>query len=140
MKRWKTLAALALACVPAFIDAKSPAVQASAQKIVAYYFHGARRCPTCRKIEASSADVIKGRFAKELKNGSIEWRVVNIEESANRHFVKDFELYASSLVLVADENRKKRWKNLEQVWQLVGKSEAFSRYIEDEIKQFTAGS
>ncbi|MFA5975155.1 MAG: nitrophenyl compound nitroreductase subunit ArsF family protein [Elusimicrobiota bacterium] len=109
-------------------------------KVVAYYFHSARRCPTCRKIEAYSAEALKKEFAKELASGSLEWRVVNIDEPANRHFIKDFGLYASSLVLVSQAKDKPHWKNLDQVWSLVKTPEAFARYVEDEVRQFQKGS
>ena len=34
--------------------------------IVAYYFHGNKRCSTCRKLEAYSRKAIEGGFADEL--------------------------------------------------------------------------
>ncbi len=144
MSRGILIVVMLLGCSPSFAAEKATdaALQPlSSANTVAYYFHSTRRCPTCRKIEAYSADAIKKGFPQELKNGSMEWRVVNIDQPANRHFIKEFDLYASSLVLVSEEKGKPaRWKNLDQVWRLVGKPEAFSRYIEDEIRQFTKGS
>ena len=36
-------------------------------KVVAYYFHGTRRCANCRKIEAYSHEAIEVGFVKELE-------------------------------------------------------------------------
>ena len=107
----------------------------AATRIVVYYFHGNVRCATCRKIEAYSEEAVKTTFAAELKSGAIEWRVLNIEEPANAHFIQEYQLYTRSLVL-ADAANPKRFKNLEKVWALVGQKDFFFRYVQDEIRAY----
>ena len=101
------------------------------RKVVAYYFHGNFRCMTCRTIEAYAKEAIETGFPEALKDGRLEFRVVNIEEPANEHFVEDYQLAASSLVLVDTQNgEQKDWRNLERVWELVGNELKFKAYVE----------
>jgi hypothetical protein len=53
--------------------------------VIAYYFHGTFRCSTCRTIEQYSHEAIQMYFAKELGNGRLEFRPVNIDEPENKH-------------------------------------------------------
>jgi hypothetical protein len=107
--------------------------------VVAYYFHGNKRCSTCRKLEAYSAEAINGGFAAELESGGLEWRVVNTDDKENAHFITDFELVTKSVVLAEYRDGKVvRFKNLKLVWQLVGDEDGFVRYIRDETRDFLA--
>jgi len=107
--------------------------------VVAYYFHGNKRCSTCRKLEAYSQEAIAGGFAAELEAGELEWRVVNVDEKANEHFVTDFELVTKSVVLVEyRDGEVVRFRNLKLVWQLVGDEDGFVRYVRDETRDFLA--
>jgi len=115
------------------------AAAAPGNGIVAYYFHGNKRCSTCRKLEAYSEEAITGGFASELEAGELEWRVVNTDEKANAHFVTDFELVTKSVVLVEyRDGGVVRFKNLKLVWQLVGDQDGFLRYVRDETRDFLA--
>ena len=107
--------------------------------LFSYYFHGNKRCSTCRKLEAYSEEAIVGGFASELESGELEWRVVNTDEAANAHFITDFELVTKSVVLVEyRDGEVVRFKNLKLVWQLVGDEDGFVRYVRDETRDFLA--
>jgi hypothetical protein len=117
-------------------DSQNPRVT-SAQKVLAYYFHGTQRCPTCRKLEAYSAEAIEKGFGEALKRGNLEWRGVNVDEPLNKHFVKDYQLYTKSLVIVKMQGGKQvEWKNLEKIWELVGEKDDFVRYVQDEVSAY----
>ena len=112
----------------------------SGRTVVAYYFHGNFRCQTCRKIEALSREAVESGFPEDLKTGRLEWRVINVEETGNEHFVQDYQLFSKSLVLVEKKGSKQtRWKNLQEVWTLVGNKEAFTKYVQDEIRVYLGG-
>ncbi len=106
-------------------------------RVTAYYFHTTNRCASCRAIEAYSKEAIETAFADELKDGRLVWKLVNVEQKGNEHFVKDYQLYTKALVLV-DETRGRapRWRNLEKVWQLLRDKEAFLRYVRTETRAF----
>jgi len=115
--------------------------QSVSHKVIAYYFHGTARCPSCRKIEAYSQEAVQNGFPDALKNGLLEWHVVNVEEPGNTHFVKDYQLYTKSLVIVDTRDSKQvRWKNLEKVWELLGDKDGFIKYVQDEVREYLGGT
>jgi len=115
--------------------------EAPRRTVVAYYFHGNFRCQTCRKIETLSREAVESGFPEDLKAGRLAWRVVNVEEAGNEHFIQDYQLFSKSLVLVAKEGEKQtRWKNLQEVWTLVGDKDAFIQYVQDEIRAYLRGA
>src|SRR3990172_4504257 len=61
--------------------------------ILVYYFHATTRCATCRTIEAYAHETVASKFAADLEARRLEWRTVNVEEPANQHFIRDFQLY-----------------------------------------------
>lgn len=106
-------------------------------KYIVYYFHGTRRCATCKKIEAYSEEAVSGGFEQRLKDGSLEWRVVNTDEEANRHYMKDYELFTKSLVISeVKDGKERRWKNLSKIWELVNDKDEFTGYVQSEITAF----
>jgi len=119
--------------------ATSPLTEVKAQnsKVIAYYFHGTFRCSTCRTIEQYSLDAIQTYFAKELGNGRLEFRPVNIEEPENEHFIQDYQLVTRSLVLsLMSDGKETKWKNLADVWKLVRDKDKFFQYVKDEVEHF----
>ena len=133
----------ALATFGPTVGADEPATSAGTQEksqaseIVAYYFHGNLRCKTCQMIEAYSEEAITQGFADELASGQLAWRVVNIDEAQNKHFVKDFELVTKSLVLVSfRDGEVVRFENLKLVWQLVRDKDGFLKYVRDGTREF----
>ena len=119
--------------------APSPLIEVKAQdsKLIAYYFHGTFRCTTCRTIEQYSHDAIQTYFAKELGNGRLEFRPVNVEEPENKHFIQDYQLVTRSLVLsLVSDGKETKWKNLPDVWKLVRDKDKFFQYVKDEVENF----
>jgi hypothetical protein len=103
-------------------------------KVVVYYFHGTARCLTCRKFESFSIEALQQAFAEAINDGRLEWRVVNVEQPDNEHFIKDYQLYSKSIVVVKIRNgRQTAWKNLRRIWELVRDKKVFMRYVQDEV-------
>ena len=120
---------------------KGAVSDAVADGVVAMYFHGNARCATCKKIEAYADEAIAQGFVDELESGRLTWRVVNIDESANKHFIEDFQLVTRSVVLVEYRDGKVlRWENLDKVWQLVRSKDKFVSYVEGETSEFLGTS
>jgi len=107
------------------------------RQVVVYYFHGERRCKTCRTIEAFAEEVIQGRFAKQLDSGALAWRTVNFDEPENEHFIEEFGLVSSSLVLVEMQGGKPaRFEVLKEAWSLVRDKPAFDQYVLDAVRGY----
>lgn len=124
---------------PGGVDTRSelPKSNETRHKVIAYYFYTTKRCPTCRKIEEYTTESIETAFAAQLKSGKLEFHVVNVDEPENRHYIDDYQLTTKSVVLADYQYGKQtRWKNLDRVWQYVGKRQTFIDYIEDETKDY----
>jgi hypothetical protein len=135
----KCLVILGLAAAVVIPIMSALAQQTTAPKVIAYYFHTNTRCSTCRKIEQYSHEAIEQGFPEELKNGTLEMRVVNYEQAGNRHFMQDYKLVSKSLVLVNMVNGKQtEWMNLKLVWQLTGRKDAFLNYVRREVRNYLA--
>lgn len=106
-------------------------------KLIAYYFHGSYRCPTCRKLEQYSKEAIEDNFKDALSQGKIEFKVINVEDRGNEHFVDDYQLYTKALVISLNKDGKEiKYKNLEKIWDYVGNKDKFFEYINEEINNF----
>jgi hypothetical protein len=112
------------------------AVKSQNSKLIAYYFHGTFRCTTCRTIEEYSHDAIQTYFVKELGNGRLEFRTVNVEEPENKHFIQDYQLVTKSLVLsFVSDGKETKSKNLADVWKLMRDKDKFFQYVKDEVEK-----
>lgn len=117
------------------------AEQTLTPKVIAYYFHGSFRCPACHKLEQYSKEAIEANFKDALASGKLEFKVVNIEDKGNEHFVNDYQLYTKSLVISLTENGKEvRSKNLVKIWDYAGNKQKFFDYVASEINSFLKGS
>ncbi len=102
-------------------------------RVIAYYFHGHRRCATCLAIESTAREALNEAFPEAFQSGKLEWRTVNVDEPANAHFSQDYELTSSSVVLVQTRDGQQRtWRRLDRVWDLVRDELKFKAYVEGE--------
>jgi hypothetical protein len=117
--------------------AAAVATTPTGSRVVAYYFHGAQRCVTCRTIERYSQETIEKRFADPIQKQRLEFRPVNVDESKNRHFVQDYKLETRSLVIALfKDGQQQKWKTLDDVWLLVDDHPRFEEYVAKEVGGF----
>lgn len=110
---------------------------AAPDSIVVYYFHGNRRCRTCMGIQSAITTTIDERFAAETASGALRFQEVNIDQPENSHFVKEFDLGSSSMVVVAKKGEKTiKWENCAQVWPLSHQQAALIDYAEKQIRSY----
>jgi hypothetical protein len=114
---------------PATIDDSTPTV---------FYFHGDRRCATCRSIERTADAVVHEKFAKRLQAGVLAWMVVNYDEKKNRHYVKELSLAGSGVVVarVSSGGEITEPKILQDVWRLTRDEERMREYLASEIASY----
>jgi hypothetical protein len=99
-------------------------------------FHGATRCNACREIGTETHDFLEKNFASDLKSGRMTWHVINFEEPAYHHYVKDYGLVASTVVVVRREHgHDAAWRRLDAVWDHVFEVPAMDDYLRREIAQ-----
>ena len=106
-------------------------------KVYAYYFHGTFRCPTCHKLEQYAKEAIETNFKDALTSGKLAFKVVNIENKGNEHYVKDYQLFTKSLVLsLTKDGKEVRSRNLGKIWEYVGNKDRYENYVRDEVAAF----
>lgn len=115
----------------------APQAQSTETKVIAYYFHVTVRCVTCRTIESYSREVVEQKFGADIAKGLLEFKLVNLQLPENKHFVKDYQLFTKSLVLVRfDKGRQAEYKVLNNTWELVGDKSAMQAYVEREVRDY----
>ena len=113
---------------------------AAEHQVIAYYFHGDKRCPTCLKIEDLSRRTLESGFYEELQDGRLQWQVVNFEEAGNEHYAEQFQLHTQTLILVDERRgRMSRWRNLDRVWELIHDEPAFEKYVQRMTRLYVEG-
>jgi len=109
-------------------------------KVIVYYFHGAFRCSTCMNMEKYSREAIDSNFKDALVSGNLEFKVVNVEERGNEHFVNDYKLYTKTLILsMIKDGKEVKLKNLDKIWEYAGNKQRFIDYVTAETGEFLKG-
>jgi hypothetical protein len=119
--------------------ASAPEANAAPDNVVVYYFHGARRCRTCVGIQETIQKTVRERFAQETGSGAMTFKEINIDEPANQHFTKEFNLSFSTMVVTANKGQKTvKWENFNKVWDHARDPEALTAYTEKSIRSYLA--
>lgn len=103
--------------------------------IVAYYFHRTQSCGPCEHIHDWSREVVGQHYA-----GQMSWREVNLDQPANQHFVKDFNITANTVVLAEyRDGQVVRYVNLDRLWDFIDKPDEFREDLRQRIDAFLGG-
>jgi hypothetical protein len=101
------------------------------------YYHTSYRCATCKKLESYSRQAIEEGFPVELEEKRIVFRTLNLDKPENSHYVEDYKLVTKSLIVSLNRKGKEvKWKNLADIWKLVGDQEKFGEYVRRETMSF----
>ncbi|HNX90963.1 MAG TPA: nitrophenyl compound nitroreductase subunit ArsF family protein [Candidatus Omnitrophota bacterium] len=129
------LAVSVFVSVPVVSAADAPA--SGTAKVIAYYFHGSFRCPTCKKLESYAKAAINDNFKNEIASGKLEFKEINVEEKENDHFIGEYQLYTKTLILSLEKDGKEtKWKNLDRIWDLVGNKKEYMEYVKNGVDDF----
>lgn len=133
--------ALLILCFLGLTSGSFAADMPSGDKVIAYYFHGNSRCPTCYRLEQYSKEVIEANFKNELVSGKLTFKAINTDEKGNEHFVNDYQLYTKSLVIsLVKDGKAVKSKNLTKIWDYVNNKKKFFDYVTSEINNFLRGN
>ena len=129
IKKSKTIAEVA--ATPQ-VEQKLPAV--TGNQVVLTYFRNGIRCSSCKKIEALTTETAQKEFADELASGELVFRVIDVDEPANNHYIKDYQLTTKSVVISLHvDGKETSWTDMERIWDLLGEPESFRAYIAEPI-------
>lgn len=99
------------------------------ERIEVLYFHGKKRCITCNNIERLTKEVLNKDFAKELKEGKIKMKVIDISLDENEKIADKYEVTWSSLLV-------NKWKgNKETVNDMTDFGFEYAKTQEGEFKK-----
>lgn len=108
-----------------------------ARQVIVYYFHGNARCFTCLQLEKFTGEAVRYQFSRELQEGRIIFRSVNIDIPDNSGYISRYGLYARAVVIVDQfEGREIRWKRLDSAPALLGNKSQFNAYIKNSVRSF----
>ncbi|MFA7294340.1 MAG: nitrophenyl compound nitroreductase subunit ArsF family protein, partial [Candidatus Omnitrophota bacterium] len=106
-------------------------VQAAVKdKVIAYYFRGTFRSPSCRHLEKNCREVIEANFKDALASGKLEFQVVILGDKGEGYYANYYKIYARTFILSLVKNGKEtEWKNLDRVGEFFDNREGFSDYL-----------
>ena len=118
-------------------DAVAAVGNEKADKVLVYYFHGARRCKTCLGIQSTIEQTISGRFPADTASGRLAYREVNIDEEANKHFIEEYKVSFSTMTVAAMQGDKAlQWESCEKIWDYAENPPQLTEYAAERIKAY----
>ena len=113
---------------------KDNSVNQSISKIEVIDFHSTHRCMTCNAIETNTKYALNTYFAKELKEGKISFKAINVDEKMNEKIAEKFEASGTCLFLNVIKNGKETQINLTDFAFMKGNDQdAFSKELKSKI-------
>ncbi len=108
---------------------------AQISKIEVLDFHSTHRCMTCNAIEASTRYTLDSYFAEEVKNGTITFQLINVDEKENEKIAEKFEASGTALILNVIKDGKETKIDLTEFAFMKGnEQEAFSEDLKSKLE------
>jgi hypothetical protein len=106
-------------------------------KLEVYYFHATRRCATCMAIEDNTKKTLDTYFAAEIKDGTIKFNVVNVDEKKNKALAEKYEASGSALFLTKLDQGKEQKTDMTDFAFSYGRNnpEKFMAGLKDKINE-----
>ena len=116
---------------------KKAEVKKPADRVIVMYFHRTQRCPTCLRMGSySEAAVVKG-FAKQIKDGTVEFHYVDFQDEKNAALTKGYKIGGPSLIVVKIvKNKAVKVKNLKEIWTKNRDKDVFLKYVRDNVAAY----
>jgi len=68
-------------------------------RLEVYAFHGTRQCETCKHMKAYTKKTLDKYFSKQLKNGSIIFSIIDVDDAANAMIAEKFQATGTALMI-----------------------------------------
>jgi cytochrome c-type biogenesis protein len=86
------------------------------EKVEVLYFHPRIRCVSCNDIEKYAREVTRDEFAKEMRDGKLVFKSLEIDDPKNKKLVDELGVTGSSLYVVASGDGKREHGEIKSVW------------------------
>ena len=97
MKKTSVLFVAVLLSVMAY--GQNEEIKSKKSELDIYYFHRTQRCQTCLSIEENTKKTLDQYFADELKEGTINFHVIDYEGDENKELIEKYKADAPALYL-----------------------------------------
>ncbi len=106
-------------------------------KVKVYYFHTEERCPIDQSVEENTKKLMQSTFQEKIKDGTIDFRIINTDDKANSKLVSNFEINAQALYVVRIEKGTETKNDLTKFAFDYGLSNPlkFKKGLKDEIEK-----
>ncbi|MFC2033088.1 nitrophenyl compound nitroreductase subunit ArsF family protein [Chloroflexota bacterium] len=123
------------AIFPAIEDKQSPPqpVVDPNVKLEIAYFYRIPRCNTCEYAESTIKFTLDQYYAKELQEGKILFKAIDINDKENEAIVEHYDAYTSSMFIKTISNGKEKIDNIIEIWFYVGKDAEFIQVVDQQI-------
>ena len=109
------------------------------EKVEVLYFHPRIRCVSCNNVEKYAREVTKDEFAKEMKDGKLVFKSLEIDDPKNKKLVDELGVTGSSLYVVASGNGKREHSEIKSVWLHWNNPKKCKDIISSELKSVLSG-
>jgi len=117
-------------------EEKKPATKPS-HRVVAMYFHRTNRCATCRKISEYIEESLQSGFSQQLKDGQVSLSMIDFQDPKNQEYTDYYNITGPTLVLAdVRDGKVATWKPEPKVWSLVRDKDAFSKFLQGEVRGY----
>ena len=115
------------------VKADKPAAT-PADRVVVMYFHRTVRCPTCKRMGSYSEEAVTKGFAKQIKDGTVEFHFIDFQDEKNATLTKGYKVGGPTLIVAqVIGNKVKEYKNLTEIWEKNSDKDAFLKYVRDNV-------
>ncbi len=125
------------ACMACVLPQNVIADEAPKDRVVVMYFHRTVRCPTCLKMGSYTEEAVKGGFARQIKEGKVEFHFIDFQNKKNEKLTKGYKVGGPTLIVArVAKDKVAEHKNLTEMWSKVGDKSAFIEYVQANVKDY----
>lgn len=108
MKKYILIAATAITLISCGGNSteKAETVDVNKNHLEVYCFHGTRQCETCKDMKANTRATLEKYFAQELKDSTIIFSIVDVDDAANAEIAEKYEATGTALMINKVRNGK----------------------------------
>lgn len=100
-------------------------------------FHNRKRCFQCLQMETFTRELLAETYSDELSNKCLEIRTIIIDDPDNLKLVKQFGIYAATVVLIKfDQEKIVKVNVLNEATGLYRNENTYKDYLKNELQQF----
>lgn len=81
-------------------------VDKNLNRLEVYCFHGTRQCETCKNMKANTGTTLNQYFAQELKDSTIVFSIIDVDDPANADIAEKYEATGTALMINRVRNGK----------------------------------